>query len=138
MFYGQPVTDAARLGTLTSPVLGIFGGADQSIPLEDVRAFEAGLKTAGVESTVTVYPDQPHAFVKNAEGIATDPVQQAAWDQMVAFFSGTLRGTVDASTAPASLAPVTDFYGWAPIMRLGLGHLGHPSPWQSTDAAAHH
>ncbi|NTU57234.1 MAG: dienelactone hydrolase family protein, partial [Anaerolineales bacterium] len=33
VFYGSPVTDATILANLPGPVLGIFGGADQSIPL---------------------------------------------------------------------------------------------------------
>ena len=129
VFYGQPVTDPERLKTLGGPVLGVFGGADNSIPLEDVRAFERGLREAGVESTVTVYPRQPHAFVKNAEGIATDPVQRAAWDQMVRFFDGALKGRRAGAPAAGRSADVRDFYGWAPLFRLAASHGAHPSPW---------
>jgi carboxymethylenebutenolidase len=43
IFYGSPETDPSVLQSLTGPVLGIFGGADNSIPLDQVRAFEAGL-----------------------------------------------------------------------------------------------
>jgi carboxymethylenebutenolidase len=131
VFYGQPVTDPARLSTLGGPVLGIFGGADTSIPLEDVRAFERGLVDAGVESTVTVYPDQPHAFVKNAEEIATDPVQGAAWEQMVRFFDAALKNDARTGSVPGSTTLVGDFYGWGPLARLMFEHVGHASPWAS-------
>lgn len=137
VFYGEPVTDAERLQTLTGPVLGIFGGADTSIPLENVRAFERALIEAGVESTVTVYPDQPHAFVKNAEGIATDPVQARAWNEMLRFLDGALAEGQPNSSASPPMATVSDFYGWAPIARLALGHGAHPSPW-AADAEADH
>lgn len=136
IFYGEPVTDPGRLAGLRGPVLGIFGGADTSIPLETVRAFERGLARAGVEATVTVYPNQPHAFVKNAEEIVTDPVQGKAWQQMVLFFDGALRSNEAQSAAPVRQAVVSDFYGWLPIARLALGHGTHPSPW--TDESAHH
>jgi len=129
VFYGEPVTDPERLGTLGGPVLGIFGGADTSIPLENVRAFERGLQQAGVESTVTVYADQPHAFVGSAEEIAVDPVQSAAWAQMVDFFDGTLKAGEPQAAAPTNPTVVRDFYGWVPIARLALGHAGHGSPW---------
>ncbi len=130
VFYGQPVTDPKRLETIRGPVLGIFGGADVSIPLEDVQAFERGLKQAGVESTVTIYPNQPHAFVKNAEGIQSGGAQGAAWAEMLRFFKGALqqpRTEPTGSTAPSR--PVDDFYGWAPIVRLATQHAGHDNPW---------
>ena len=100
VFYGEPVTDATRLAKLEGPVLGIFGGADASIPLENVKAFETALVQAGVESTVTIYPDQPHAFVKNAEGIKSDPAQGAAWSQMLRFFQARCRRPTAMSSAP--------------------------------------
>ncbi len=136
VFYGEPVTDSARLAKLEGPVLGIFGGADASIPLEKVDAFEAALVEADVESTVTVYPDQPHAFVENAEGITSDPVQGAAWAEMLGFFDGALRATGVLSTVPDTAPGIArqdagDFYGWVPVLRLAVGHSGqgHGSPW---------
>jgi len=44
------------------PVLGIFGGADQGIPVATVQAFRDALNTAGVENDVVVEPDAPHGF----------------------------------------------------------------------------
>jgi len=130
VFYGEPVTDPARLAKLQGPVLGIFGGADMSIPISNVKAFESALKEAGVESTVTIYPDQPHAFVKNAAGIEAGGAQGAAWSEMLGFFQGALE---DSAAKPAAIdgAPQAagDFYGWAPMLRLALGHAGHGSPW---------
>ena len=130
VFYGEPVTDAERLSALEGPVLGIFGGADASIPLENVKAFEAALVQAGVESTVTIYPNQPHAFVKNAEGIEAGGAQGAAWSQMVRFFQGALQSQPATSSAPSGRPqPSGDFYGWAPVLRLAVQHAGHGSPW---------
>ncbi len=130
VFYGEPVTDAERLERLEGPVLGIFGGADTSIPLANVEAFEIALVQAGVESTVTVYPDQPHAFVKNADGIRAGGAQGAAWSQMVRFFDGALQApTAMPSTSGARPQAAGDFYGWVPVLRLALGHAGHGSPW---------
>ncbi len=44
------------------PALGLFGGADQSIPVSDVQKFEKGLEKAGVEHEIVIYPGAPHAF----------------------------------------------------------------------------
>lgn len=44
------------------PVLGIFGGADQGIPVAVVHAFRDALTTAEVENEIVVEPDAPHSF----------------------------------------------------------------------------
>jgi carboxymethylenebutenolidase len=132
VFYGEPVSDSDRLAVLQGPVLGIFGGADMSIPQENVKSFERALKQAGVESTVTVYPNQPHAFVKNAEGIKRGGAQGAAWSQMVQFFRGALQMPVAAPVGVnGAPQPAGDSYGWSSVLRLALGHAGHGSPWDS-------
>ena len=73
-------------------MLGIFGGADQSISVEDVNAFEAGLRAAGVRHEITVYDGQPHAFVTDIESIRAGGVQGQAWAQMLAFLNENLKG----------------------------------------------
>ncbi|MBN8658142.1 MAG: dienelactone hydrolase family protein [Anaerolineae bacterium] len=94
IFYGSSETDPEVLKNLSGPVLGIFGGADQSIPLEEVDALEMGLVAAGVPHQVSVYEGQPHAFVTSAEGIASDPVQAEAWNEMLAFLDANLKSSV--------------------------------------------
>lgn len=47
---------------LKAPVLGLYGGADQGIPMDDVEAMQEALKKAGGKSTIHVYADAPHAF----------------------------------------------------------------------------
>ena len=79
------------LKNLSGPVLGIFGGADQSIPLEEVDALRAGLEQAQVPHQISIYDGQPHAFVTDAEGIASDPVQAEAWNEMLAFLDANLK-----------------------------------------------
>jgi carboxymethylenebutenolidase len=44
------------------PVLGLFGGADPGIPVEQVREFESKLQAAGVPQEIVIYPDAPHSF----------------------------------------------------------------------------
>jgi carboxymethylenebutenolidase len=91
IYYGQPVTDPARLGTLSGPVLAFFGGADTSIPADTVAAFDAALDEAGVENTVETYVGAAHAFA-NPSGQAYDPkAANDAWSRTTAFFDETLR-----------------------------------------------
>jgi carboxymethylenebutenolidase len=47
---------------LKAPVLGLYGGQDQGIPLSDVEDMRTVLKKAGGKSEIHVYPDAPHAF----------------------------------------------------------------------------
>ena len=49
-------------GELKAPILGLFGGADQGIPPEDVSAFDEALTAAGVEHELVTYPGAPHSF----------------------------------------------------------------------------
>jgi carboxymethylenebutenolidase len=91
VFYGSPETDPALLKKLPGPVLGIFGGADQAIPLEEVTAFEQGLEAAGIPHQITVYDGQPHAFVQNAEGILAGGAQGEAWNEMLVFLKENLK-----------------------------------------------
>ena len=91
VFYGSPETDPNVLKALPGPVLGIFGGADQSIPVEDVNAFEKALSEAGVTHEIAIYDGQPHAFVHDAEGIKAGGAQGEAWNQMLMFLDANLK-----------------------------------------------
>ncbi len=91
VFYGSPETDPAVLEALPGPVLGIFGSADQSIPVEQVNAFEAALTDAGVPHEVTIYEGQPHAFVQDAQEVQKGGAQGEAWNQMLMFLEKNLK-----------------------------------------------
>ncbi len=91
VFYGSSETDPEILKNLPGPVLGIFGGADASIPLEDVYALENGLNTAGIPNEITLYEGQPHAFMTNMDEIRADSVKRRAWEQMLAFLDVNLK-----------------------------------------------
>ncbi|HSM70388.1 MAG TPA: dienelactone hydrolase family protein [Anaerolineales bacterium] len=105
VFYGSSETDPTVLANLPGPVLGIFGGADQSIPLEEVAAFEKGLEAAGVPHQITIYEGQPHAFVHDADGIKAGGAQGEAWNEMLVFLEETLKNKTE---QPTSAAPLED------------------------------
>ena len=124
VFYGSLITDPARLKALSGPVLGVFGGADQSIPLTEVRAFEAGLQQAGVKHQISVYEGQPHAFVKNVEGIRQGGAQGQAWAELLAFLNQNLKGT---RAERPSVTPIvaTDGLSARYLFMLAWSHLSH-------------
>ncbi|HMQ32518.1 MAG TPA: dienelactone hydrolase family protein [Chloroflexaceae bacterium] len=116
IFYGMADTTPERLRPLGGPVLGIFGGADSSIPLEEVRELEANLAAAGVTHTISVYEGQPHAFVTSIEAISQGGPQGEAWAELLAFLDGALRG----GPGPAGAAPAPPLSG--AVTLLGAIH----------------
>ncbi|AWI77797.1 carboxymethylenebutenolidase [Parazoarcus communis] len=73
-------------GSLHAPVLGLYGGKDQGIPVVDVDAMRDALKKAGKAGELVVYPDAPHAF--NADYRPSYRPTEAAdgWKRMLAWF----------------------------------------------------
>lgn len=121
IFYGSPVTDPQVLRSLPGPVLGIFGGADNSIPVEDVLAFEAALNQAGIPNEITIYAGQPHAFVTDIESIRAGGVQGQAWTQMLKFLEKNLKqGAVSRNSNP--LPVYQDSFDWEYYLIVAYEH----------------
>lgn len=130
IFYGQLVTDPETLGRLPGPVLGIFGSNDNLIPLEEVRAFEVGLKQAGIPHEIKVYEGQGHAFVQSVEGIKKGGAQGEAWQQFVDFMQRNLRERPRSDLEPILTALPVDRYGNPTpgnLFQVVLSHLNHSS-----------
>ena len=91
-FYGPPgpttryavPAPIESVGGFHGPVLGLFGGADQGIPADQVEAFDAALQAAGVPHELVTYPDAPHSFFDRK---ATDYAAASAyaWRRILAF-----------------------------------------------------
>lgn len=85
MYYGRPITDAATLGGLTAPLLGLFGTQDRGIPADSVRAMAAALDQLGRSQAVEFF-EAGHGFA-NPSGRAYDAAAaDAAWTRTTAFF----------------------------------------------------
>jgi carboxymethylenebutenolidase len=67
-----------------SPVLSIFGGADEGIPQSAVDEFDAALRKAGVKHDATVYPGAPHSFFDRKFTEFAD-ASADAWKRVQAF-----------------------------------------------------
>ena len=74
------------VGKINAPILGLYGGADEGIPVAQIEALRTALKAAGKPSEIVIYPDTPHGF--NADYRPSyRPVQAAdAWKRMRAWF----------------------------------------------------
>lgn len=97
-WYGKLVTGHGALqtyqpidiaGKLNAPVLGLYGGQDASIPLDDVSRMQAALAAgndASRASRIIVYPEANHAFYADYRPNYRADDAQAAWQQMLDWF----------------------------------------------------
>ena len=69
---------------MAAPILGLMGGADEGIPVEDVNAFDEALDTAGIEHELVVYPGAPHSFFDRKFAEHAD-ASEDAWNRVLAF-----------------------------------------------------
>ncbi len=92
-FYGggmQQAFDQIR-AHLRAPVLGLFGDADQSIPVGTVEQFDQLLGEIGVEREVIVYPNSGHAFFRDSDPKVYKPeASRDAWERVTRFFGKNL------------------------------------------------
>jgi carboxymethylenebutenolidase len=80
-----------EVSSIASPVLGLFGGADQAITPDAVTAFDAALGAAGVEHRIVTYPGAPHSFFdRKAADFAAE--SEAAWTEVLEFIEGRIQG----------------------------------------------
>ena len=90
-FYGRPGPGqdgspgpTQRAGDLQAPILGLMGGDDAGIPVEDVREFERALEEAGVEHELVVYDGAPHSFFDRKFAEFAD-ASDDAWRRVLDF-----------------------------------------------------
>jgi carboxymethylenebutenolidase len=90
--YGHLASEPATLKKINAPILGLFGGKDRGIPVEDVQKFAAELKKQGKTVDITVYPEAGHAFENpnNKQGYRADDAANA-WNRSVKFFAQYLK-----------------------------------------------
>jgi carboxymethylenebutenolidase len=90
--YGHLATDSESVKNISASVLGIFGGQDRGIPVEDVKKFEQLLKQQGKKVEIVIYPDAGHAFENpnNKAGYRAGDAADA-WQRTVNFLASNLK-----------------------------------------------
>ena len=83
-----PTTPMDVTDKIDRPVLGLYGGADQGIPLEHVERLRAGLKAFGngKKSQIHVYEGMPHAFNADYRPSYRKEAAEDGWKRMLAWF----------------------------------------------------
>jgi carboxymethylenebutenolidase len=90
-FYGRPGPGSdgspgptQRASEMTAPILGLMGGDDPGIPVEDAEAFDRALDATEIEHEIVIYPGAPHSFFdRKQEDFAAD--SEDAWNRVLAF-----------------------------------------------------
>lgn len=91
IYYGSITSNREQLSSISWPILGIFAGLDQGIPVESVNEFEMALDELGIQNEIHIYPNVNHAFA-NPSGDRYAPEEtKDAWKKTLAFFDETLK-----------------------------------------------
>jgi len=82
----QPKRAIEAIAELKCPVLGLYGAADQGIPVDAVNAIKAEADKLGKTVEVVIYPDTPHAFYADYRAsYRADPAADG-WGRLQAWF----------------------------------------------------
>jgi carboxymethylenebutenolidase len=68
------------------PVLGLYGAADQGIPLASIEKMRAELKAAHKHCEIVIYPDTPHGFNADYRPSYRPDAAKDGWKRMRAWF----------------------------------------------------
>ncbi|MFJ7438791.1 dienelactone hydrolase family protein [Methylorubrum thiocyanatum] len=94
-WYGRLVGDASDLmpknpvdvaADLKAPVLGLYGGADQGIPVATIDRMKEAYRAAGKTCDFVVYPEAPHAFHADYRPSYRAEPAQDGWKRLQDWF----------------------------------------------------
>jgi len=88
---GEPSANAPRFpidvaAELKVPVLGLYGGADQGIPLDTIDRMRAALKAGKTDSEIVIYESAPHAFYADYRPSYRAAPAKDGWERLVGWF----------------------------------------------------
>lgn len=72
---------------LNAPVLGLYGGQDNSISQESVETMRQALRAANANTEIIVYPDAGHAFNADYRSSYHEESAKDGWQRMLAWFA---------------------------------------------------
>lgn len=75
-----PIDIAAKLKT---PVLGLYGGKDDGIPIESVEKMRAALAKGSSKSEIVVYPNSGHAFYADYRASYVEKDAKDGWKRCI-------------------------------------------------------
>ena len=94
-WYGRLVGDVNELrprqpvdiaGELTVPVLGLYGGRDESIPMDTVEQMRTALTKGRSGSEIVVFPQAGHGFHGDYRPSYDEAAAKEGWQRMLDWF----------------------------------------------------
>ncbi|UPG71847.1 dienelactone hydrolase family protein [Roseomonas gilardii subsp. gilardii] len=82
----QPRTPMDVAAELKCPLLGLYGGADTGIPVDQVQAAAQKARAAGKQVEIVVFPDAPHGFHADYRPSYRREAAEEGWRRMLAWF----------------------------------------------------
>jgi carboxymethylenebutenolidase len=92
IFYGALVDDPERLASMDHEVYGTFARLDNGPSPDQVTAFEAALREAGIENDLHIYDEVGHGFWLRIDGdpdVRSEPGLDA-WQRLKSYLDRTL------------------------------------------------
>ena len=74
------------VGKLKAPVLGLYGGADSSIPKETIEQMAKALQAADSPSQIVVYPRASHGFHADYRPSYQKEAAEDGWKRLLGWF----------------------------------------------------
>ena len=91
-YYGPIESNADKLRSLKTPMLGLYGALDESIPARDIIAYRALLTNElHKNAKVVIYPNAKHAFASAGGGDYNAEAAARAWTETLAFLNDNLK-----------------------------------------------
>lgn len=82
----HPKSPIDVVAQLKAPVLGLYGGADNGIPVESVEQMRKALVAANQPSEIQLYPDTPHGFHADYRPTYRKEQAEDGWKRLQAWF----------------------------------------------------
>jgi carboxymethylenebutenolidase len=91
MYYGQIVNRESALDTLKMPILGFFGGLDESVAVRDVQYFRSTLSSLGKPAEIVIYSGARQGFASPQSANYDAKAAAESWEKTTAFLEQSLR-----------------------------------------------
>lgn len=92
IFYGSLIDDPEQMAHVHHEIYGTFAGQDQSPSVEQVAAFVAAMREAGIDNDVHIYDEVNHGFWLHVERDPENnrPAAQHAWQRLKNYLERAL------------------------------------------------
>ena len=96
IYYAQVTADEAKLGPVSSPVLGLFAGDDVGVKRESIEAFRGALQRLRKDFDIQIYDGVRQGFANDDATNYDRNAADDAWQRTLEFLQRHLIGQSDA------------------------------------------